>query len=420
MPFVQKHAALLALAVAVILVLGAAIDVHARKNDGTFYLKDISGSREALDGVTISGELSDGYQRTVFRLADGRLDTHSSWNGQPEWLGTSWRMRTGSKTIPGRFYNVQNEGGAFSLSSHDTDESGSSIGFFKVARVSPPLSFPNGALYSNQLNYGIAVMGERVFYTVPAAAGVKGKSIIYEVNFYDWAESHFMQPNEYESRAFIEYSLASEKAPHRGISVLGLEAVGDKLVLLTEEDETLRIRSYDSAGGALLGDARLPDFREDVLPTSKSFYRASYLSDAEDQSNRLFLRFQNLSLTRPLLLSVNLTDGAEVESAVRMTLGDEQEEDSFQGFTYARERNGKLYVMKTVREINEELPGFYRLMLPLHAYIFVYEDSRLIYQGEFVTDLNDDSIELATRPDPSRGISEDPMRYRAFRNLAIE
>ncbi|RUS42831.1 hypothetical protein [Cohnella sp. AR92] len=415
--FIRKHAALFALAAALIIILGTAADAFARKDNGTFYLKDISGSREALNGVSIGGELSDGYQRTAFAIRDGRLTSNTHLNEQPKRVQPFMEFWTGGNRIPGWIYMAQIDSNQIAISSYTANEL---TGLWLISgktSVNPQLEYPtkNKPVFTNELPYGIAKIGDKVFFTPPVIAGTKGTGTIYELTFYDWVLEMQNKLANYKAVPVVEYSLEPEEPSEaNGIDVLGLEAVGDKLVLLSAENETLRIRSFDSASGSLLGEARLPDFRLNQMASDGDSYKPAYKAESVDGENRLYLRFPG---GPQLLLSVNLSNGVELENVARLNLEDSEEED-YNSLTYMRERNGKLYVFRTTREQTDEKDLPNRLTFPWHGYVYAYDDSALLYQGELVTDINDDLLELLNRTD-NGGFPDDSVRYRNFRKISI-
>jgi len=422
MPFLKKNAAVLAIALALILILAIGLPTYTSKENGTFYLKDLSGSREALNGVTITGELSDGYQRTSFSLRDGKLDAETQLKPSPL-RETEFTYTTGSKVIPDRFYGVNVNGRQFEIMSYVREEDHDTFTPKGKAVVNPPLIHasdkPNG--YPSRLDYGVAAAGDRVYFTVPVPSNVSGKGIIYELNFNDWW-SQMDQANPRPARIVVQYGLQTEgKSETHGIEVIGLESVGNKLILLTAENDSLRLRSYDSESGAPLGEARLPDFRLSSDVANTDAYGYDYQSSSEEDKGRLYLNFKGISGTKSILLSVNLTDGVKIENAGRIDLEDSATAAS-RSFASMRERNGKLYVFKSLQEPrNEETPQpLLDIALPVRAYLLVFERSSLIYQGELITDINDDRIEAINWPtqDPSFGYSD--IGFRTFKKIKIE
>lgn len=417
----KKHTAIPAIVTAVVLLVAMAAEIRSRQDQGTFEWRDLIGSRDAIVDVSISGVLRDGYQSTHFQLDAGKLRTDTVIYQQPKYVD-AYRYNPGSdKRIGDTEFSVQGFG-TFKILSlkrklYDT--------FFiadRTAQVAPTIHYGrdgNGdPVFANPLEYGVAMIGDKAFFTVPVSAQSTGSSGIYELNFYNWGNEPFVNvPKDYPPRLIAELDLkANESAEPPNIEVLGLEAVGDKLALISAENSELIIRGYDSSSGALLGEATVSDFRLQDSSASENSndaaiaYSAAYEAFSDSENGSLNLGFRGSSGHR-LMLSVDFRNGVRIANRVDADLSEEESEHLRDELSEIRYLNGKLYVIRTYRELRNADPEFVNeAWRPHQFYLYVYERSKLIYQGELLTDLNDDN-----------GPTDyDQKAYRIFTDLSIE
>lgn len=425
----KKHTALPVLAAAIALVVAFALNVYAKRDDGTFILRDLAGSRDAIGQVAISGELSDGYHRTVFRLQEGRLNTSTELFEQPRLADWYRYSAGGAKRIGDKEYSIMDNSNTFNITSRKRADNGSFFIPDGNALVTPSISLNrknNAATYANPLEYGLAKVGDKVYFTPPVTVGTTGASGIYELRFFEWGLGSVIDRDAYAARKIADISLeANAEGNAPGIEILGLETVGSKLALLSVERNELRIRSYDSESGKWLGETAVPDFYLPGRPgTDSSMQAASYSESYEAHSDSghdtLNLSFRGSSAQR-LMLSIDFTDGVKVVHTVKTAFAD-GEEDSIRSLSFLNYRNGKLYVVKTLREPRTDPndPAL-DLALPLHFYIYVFEQSKLVYKGELETDMNEDSFQSINRMAASgRSFGYDQKDFRHFSNISVE
>ncbi|MBP1995747.1 hypothetical protein [Paenibacillus eucommiae] len=435
MHIIKKHSALLALAAAIAVILVLAVRTYALKDNVEFELHDWFGSREAIQDVAIKGELFDGYHRTLFRLEEGRVDTRTEIFAQPQWNNSFSYVPGGPKRMGGGMeYSVENTTTSYTITSRKQKS------YYSIpigsSEVTPPIVFRSpegrdGIILANSPEYGLAKIGEKVYFTVPVSAYFTGSSGIYELKFYEWGFGSAVDQAEYAPRKIVDINLdANRPEEHAGVEVLGLEAVSDRLALISVEHNTLFIRSYDSQSGQLLGEASVPDVHLPArgeegqrTPVSMGYYEG-YEAYRDDEQNILTLSFRRTSSETERLhttiLSLDFSDGVKIASTVNAVF-DDGEEDTFSGISHMSYRNGKLYVIKTFRDRETEPSRlFYELVRPKHMYIYAYEHSELIYKGELVTELNEDNIRALNLPPAHGGFGYDQLDYRRFADIAVE
>lgn len=422
MNFIRKHAALPALVIAIAMVIGIGVHTYGMKEDATFYLKDLTGTRDAIGDVRIGGELADGYHRTQFSLNAGKLKTATTTFAQPHPKDAYTYNPGMAKRIGDMQFNVSGIG-TYSITSYKRAPSGAYYIPFGTAEVTPAISNgkTNSATYANQPDYGVARIGEKVYFTVPVSTEFTGKSGIFELRFFAWGFGPGVDRSQYVPRTIAEIDLDANRSEQPHIEVLGLEAVGDKLLLLSVVDNRLKVSSYDSESGDLLGETSVSDFhlpaRPEKNPEPAATYYENYAAFADDDQQMLTVAFRSSEGPR-LLLIFDVSRGVRLVESFQADFGKAAQENG--DISVMSYRNGKLYVLRSFREARtaEAIP-VYDLALTQHLYLYVYSKSELVYQGELVTDQNEDNLEMVYGTPVTGGFSYDPMDYRSFANLTV-
>ncbi|CAM3334552.1 hypothetical protein PALU110988_16915 [Paenibacillus lupini] len=419
-----SHLALPALVIALLLIGFQFMKVDADRNKGTFYLKDHQGDRSALADVTISGELGDGFHKSSFYLEKGNVVTRTQVYDPPREV---WYNNLSLDKLKGNLrYDLIYQ--PSSITVRDPKDSNS----YWTASVMPNITEyndtgqpkrDNTSAYTNRLEYGLAKIGDQDFFVVPSTNHYVGISGIYKLNFIDARSNPGETP---PSEALVTFSLDKNKEPSPSeIQVLGLEAVGDKLALILEEDQRLVIRSYDSKSGKLLGEVAADDFTVSnaYLAESKRKFNESYEAYSDVQNNRLSIAFMSgyeQGLVQKIIWSFDLSDGVKLLDETEITYKDLRVNDkrNMESIHYL---NGKLYVIYS----NLELGGktdydqfVFDPYQPKKLIIQVYETHKLLYEGELVTDHNDDLISLQNYKRDS--FTYDPVYNREFEHIVVQ
>lgn len=434
----RRHMAIPVLVTALAIIVGMAVHAAQLKDRGTFRLVDLIGSREALGDVLIEGELKDGMQRTKFQLAGEKLETHTSIYNQPRPVDL-YRYATGGyfRLDEERAYFVENRISSYLIRSHRIKE------YYYApegaAEVNLPIFYKQadhqqGVTYANSPEYGLAKIGDTVYFTVPVSSSFTGTSGIYELKFYDWGFGPGVDKSEYAPRKIVEIDLnrnrrdrAEEAGTWDPVEILGLEAVGEQLVLLSVERDTLYLRSYDRISGQLLGQAAIPDFylldrTKADRPARAVSHHANYSTYRDDERGQLLFSFRrgnsDQSRTNVTVFQVDFTNGVRVANSWQASFHDGDEIPLFDVNTMFAHK-GKLYAARLFQEQAAET-GWFALLLK-HIYIYVYDEhSDLIYKGELVTDLNEDNIQVRNVSPGSGSFGYDQTDYRHFSNVSIK
>ena len=240
--------------------------------------------------------------------------------------------------------------------------------------------------------------------------------------------------SEYAPRKIVEIDLnrnrrdrAEETEAWEPVEILGLEAVGRQLALLSVEHDSLYIRSYDPLDGRLLGEAAVPDFylhagaNVDRLSAGVSYY-GNYTAYRDDAQGRLLLSFRRAnsdqSRTNVTVFQVDFTSGVRVTGSWQASFQDGEEVPLHDVNTMFAHK-GKLYAAKLFQE--QAADQGWLALSDKHLYLYVYDEhSDLIYKGELVTDFNEDNIQGRNVSPGSGGFGYVPTDYRHFTNVSIK
>ncbi|TVY03035.1 hypothetical protein [Cohnella terricola] len=432
---IKKHAAIPALVAALVIVIAFGVNAYGLKDKGMIELKDLQGNREAIADIKFGGELRDGVHRMAFDIDRGKVSANTELFRQPNNSYVYRYAFGGSKrTEDGMEYSVENYTSTYKFTSRKLKY------WYTIpvgnAEVTLPVAYhdPEGRADSitlaNSPEYGLAKIGDKVYFTAPLSSYFTGSSGIYELKFYDWGFGPGANPKVYDPRKVVDIPLEAKKPDgSSGMEILGLEAVNGRLALITVENNKLYIRSYDNETGELLGEASVQVFflsgkPDSQLPAGAAAYSEGYEAYIDRDRPILTLSFRTVSSgeerRNTTVFSFDFTDGVNLADTTYAFLND-GEEDTYSGIKDMIYRNGKLYVIKSWREPeNEHSRTRYEVARPKHMYVYVYEHSKLIYKGELMTEMNDDNIRTYNLYSGMGGFGYDQMDYRYFANIAIE
>ncbi|WP_336787298.1 hypothetical protein [Paenibacillus sp. MMO-177] len=405
MMIVRKLSRHLAIPVGIIAILLIGIFAwlnHAHQNAGTLYIKDHLGDWSAINPITISGDISDQYASTTFEINSGKLTRHTEVYDPPLLLSDHYKyVNGGKKRIDNLEYEVHGEGPFYVLYTDKNllnvkNNGKSSLVYANIANANAD------GKYVNPLEYGLAKVGDHLYFTVPTAAESTGTNGIYELSFAE----------EGTTRTVTEFSLRQNKEG-ASLAVLGLAAAGDKLALILKENGHVVVRGYDPVSGKMLGNIR--------LDPSGSVYSDQYEAYSNDRI--LNLVFQNNSVQtdhdtfyRKTVWSIDFQNGMQLADTTNLDYASTWK-DSYRSRMNMQYLGGRLYLVYTFTEPRpeERLDGF----LPIHLMIRVYKANQLLYEGELVSDLNDDLVNTFNWPE---GTSHDLQLYdyRLFDHLKLE
>jgi len=422
----KRHAALpLAVAAAVLITL-VIVDVRSAKGQGTYMAEHLQGDSSVLEDVTVSGAIVDGNHKTSFawRGSEVSIDTEVYPYARNE-----WRYRYGYgfyKRIGDYYYSASGNiwGQEYSVTRQE-NRANRMVNYEHAAAsipVRPIVYKENAADYTNKPDYGLAAIGEEVFFTVVTTKGYKGTNGIYKLAFDP--TSPYIPPDErQQSSPIMTFSLDANEDEHTGgIEVLGLESVGGKLALILVKEGALVIEGY-STSGERLGEAKVEPFSlsgRDQSGTNRVNHYESYEAYSNDESGMLSLSFLSNQSARTIV-SLDFTENVRLADVTVASIEDDKiKEESEYGYNvrFITFKNGRLYYASVVRESEEtEQANIYGIH-PIKFMLHVYESGELVYKGELHTDINDDLIRVKNYFDQS--FSYDPIEYRNIYDVRID
>lgn len=413
MRFWKRHVVVPALFAALAVLVYSALRVEAGKQREPFAWADLEGDRSAIADVTLSGSLADGYHRTTFAARGGDVSSKT----------TVYATARRARPLPYILLGEQFGNEKVEIYGPMPYELRWSDGFRGAsAQVSPRL-VGSGTEYTNQLEYGLAKVGDKYYFAVPTTRKYTGTNGIYEFDFRTIDESY-----RGTSRQLASIPLDKNGDPSSsGIEVLGLEAVGDKLALLTAEDGKLVVAGYDGGSGKRLGRVQIDDFvlagRPEASGRSVTYYEG-YRAFADEEQGMLSLRFGGSTSDRNPRSTVwtvslkpgemRLIDKTELSDMEGMVAPDSFKFDGDQ----IRYLDGRLYVARALSESEQTSAIAMSVARPMRLFLEAYEGGGLVYRGELKSAMNDDAFRIQ---DPSlRSAGYGPEDNRSYYGLRID
>ncbi|MBU9720006.1 MULTISPECIES: hypothetical protein [Bacillaceae] len=403
MRLLKKHLAIFLILPIVIGIGFLNINIYASKDNGTMYLKDHKGDRSVLQDITIEGELRDVFHSTSFKLEKSELKTDTLIYSYPN------DMPYGLYYIPGRPLTMN--GVAYEVMGNRTFDIYERNIENSLVTNSPSQSTVStnvmSRFYTNQLEYGLTEIDGTPYFTVVLDESHAGENGIYTKS----SQSFIWDIVKY-------YRFEENQDPDTSnIAVLGLESVGDTLVLILKNENNLSVKTYSTVGFEL-GETTLPNFFEEQ--NDSSFKEYPYEAFPNDDEMLLTLSFQTNSA--PLqrdIVTIDFSEGAEVIDVVELLLDEITLNTVTEPTSKMLYKNNKLFIAKTVRDDRPSMRNLNQIARPVYFVIYVYEDGKLIYQGELVSDFNDDIL-LYKTDSTTPGPSSNGVQLRNFVNVTIE
>lgn len=427
---IRRHAALPLVCIAVFVIAAILIGVRGSKEGGTYMVKHLLGDSAVLDDVIISGAIVDANHNTGFTWQGSKVDTNTTVysHAQNEWryrysdsfyhkIGEYYYSTMPSGFNPHDFYITRQQ---FNNNRYVNQQSA-------LAIIPIDLMNNNGSNtfeLTNNITYGLAEVNDELFFTAVTTNRYKGTNGIYKLHFD--SDNNYVTPAERKrSTAIMTYSLDyNMDGTSPSISVLGLEAVGDKLALILVKGNKLVIEGYNTEGKAL-GEVEVADFLmtgtgHDEAGDAVHYYE-SYEAYSQADNEKLSLSLRGSNKQR-LVVSVDFS-GEGVKLADITTIKAEEaalveDADYEHGARFITFKHGKLYYISVFRQVDEYDTSYLNFMKQIRFLLSVYEQGSLVYQGELLTDVNDDLIRTKQRN--LMDFSYDPLQYRSIFDVRID
>jgi len=421
---IKRHAAIPLLVICLLLLLFTLTGLYGAKDKATFKAEHQWGDPAVLDDVTISGQLLDGYHNASFAWKGSDVFVKTRLNAIAEQPNFYRYSHGGEKKIGNFRYMVYNYEYSYKLGYEVTERefSGNKQVSNNRAIAVIPLEFSaidkSQSPYMNSNEYGIAKIEDDVFFTVTTTRAYHGQNGIYKLSFSDDYSN-----DKPVSEPITTFSLDLNKDEQSmGIEVLGLEAVGDKLALILVKEGKLVVEGYN-LDGSLIGSASVEPFALNgwghSTPSAESVSER-YEAFANKGEQTLTLSFRRDALQRKAV-TFSFAQSVELTDVTDMTIGSDLFiEDRILGLQYMTYKSGKMYVVSSLQELEEEShrDTFYATIAPRRLLVQVYEKGKLVYKGELITDINDDLIRLKNINASSIGYST--IDNRNFYEFHIE
>ncbi|MDG5789068.1 hypothetical protein QA612_16545 [Evansella sp. AB-P1] len=406
---IKKHIAIIIFFISLFIMISLLTFVYVSKDHSTFYLKDHKGDRSVLNDITVQGELRDAYHTVHFTIENNKVTKNTKIYSYPisDPTNRSW-FRWMETTLDGVDYEILGEG-EFDIYRNRRKTSDVPQGWSHVKTD----IHPSSAVNQVELGLGLAQVGESIYFTVPTTSAYVGNNHIYEIEFVDPSQRISRTDGFTEQRVIATYSLEQNgDSTSKTIDVLGLQGVGDHLALIKREGNDLVIREFHTDGEEV-GGTILDNFFLDV--ETRLPYTA-YLNEAD---NIITLSFSH---KRDEFKVVNIEfahgEGFEIIDVVDVTF--EGELDENHRLVEMFYKNNKLYVANTLKDMTDERNFIYSIGRPIQFFLHVYEGNELLYQGEIVTDMNDDLIRFQTAPFSAGGVGYDYHEHRNFVHISFK
>lgn len=417
---IRKHSALPLLLIALGIFLGTGIYIYAAKDGASFQVNHIEGDPSVLNQVHIRGQLIDGYHKTSFEWQGSSTAAHTAINKNVEFPRLYRYFMGGMKKIDDLEFSVSGkpfqQDYLFTLREIKKNK----MTRYEVAEVTVPTRvYSTDTVYTNPLEYGIALIGDDVYWTLVSTKQYGGTNGIYKLAFQSPSNYSGSYP---ESNAIMSFPLKEEGAnDSAGVDVLGLEAVGDKLVLLLVQNNELHIQAYNTYGKRL-GEAAMPDFQLVGQNTEekKPRYYEGYEAFVHPEENQIILSFNNSSSKTNTFITVDLTQAADIVDVTKLSIESEgiREDANYgNGVRDALYYNRTLYYLTSIREVEDDSVNYIEPRMPKRLVIHAYQQERLVYKGELISDINDDLIKWKNFNQLNYSIDE--REYRNFDKLLI-
>lgn len=422
----KRHAALpLAVIVSLTIVLIIS-EIYGAKEAGTYEIKHWHGNAAVLEEITVSGSIVDYYHKTHFQWQANDVSIHTDINQYPT-IERRYQYTIDHRS--GNYYYHAYEpsfGTEYAVRRYLYDQDKGRVEHTDYATVNVSLQRKynvaslDSPLYVNPMHYGLAEIDDDIYYTIVASQHFSGSNGIYKLSFLPQGSRQlpYMQPPD---EPIIEYDM------NNSIDVLGLEAVGDKLALITLQEDQLVITAYQVTGEELGSVSAAPIIISNNITENdrdKLYYYPQYESYVNADNDLLSLSFLTKDQTRKVI-NISFAGSPRIEAVTEIdtVINSEtkryvEEQDYEFGSRFMTHKDGKLYYASVYRQMNEDESRITASFKPAHFILSVYEHGQLLYRGELVTNMNDDLIRLQHRNMMNYGF--DRFEYRNIYDVYME
>ncbi len=477
MSFIRKNISLIVLSISLTTIVLSFVYAFLAKDNITFYLKDITGDKDALSDITITGVLQDRFHGQHFEISNGEIKHNFKYYQKAEDAVKPPVKYANGISSDGLVYTFDYD---FQIASDATTEvvpntstvDGDSYGGETVRRRTvfsdkvefiadiwvrnedftinvdnTRFSIPTGiTLISDKLEFEFEEIIEtrpdgQEFVTHLSKGGRTSKpyydSFAKCMTFLNGklyftfpttkehsGENGIFVVDEFEkSWSFYEWreigkgrKIVKWSLNDHNTDVLALESVNGKLVLIMAIDDILTLKVYDEHGNFLDEMA----FKEIYNCTDTNAGLETYVN--EDFLNICIGETSYYGFTRnSALISVQIGD----KIIPRQIIHKLDFKDEIAKHYNIHAKGNKVYIVTSLERLDEGNEYVYEPLRHRRLVIMVYEDSQLIYKGELVTDADEDfemerlKNQVKNRVAGSGGLGHDPFLYRQFYGIEL-
>jgi hypothetical protein len=473
----NKYLSLIIVFICVTVLVIASIGFLNVSDDGTLYIQDIQGDRSVLDNVKISGLIQDRYHGIKFDIRNHEVNKQFSYYNSYDDINheVMGAMQPGEPSYSYELdYIISPDANIETSETKETNEFGYTIEkiskvdamdfFVQISKIehsddktdwsyirfNPGTGLKSDILefefrlkkyYDNNNNilsrteggistgnfkpqransnpqYAYTTLDNYLYFTILSSPYHSGSNGIYKVESFVEVWERLSDENLHERAQYGDVKpMTTFSLDNNNTYVLGLKAVNEKLILIVLEDDTLIIRSYHPETGELIDELPVHDFNQD-----------DYVSLRQDfiEGNRLNLNVikgneDESRIHSNILLSLEVGDTI---SLLNKTEGLLLENDEITP-SYIDQMvlvDQKLFVFTNIVKENEKQDLLYDVLWPQHYMMFVYQGNKLLYKGEFITDLDEDYIADRERIwSYDNGYGSNPYQFRQIYGVQVE
>jgi hypothetical protein len=235
-------------------------------------------------------------------------------------------------------------------------------------------------------NNAFVMMDGSFYFTLLSTPDFKGTSGIFKIEEF----SRSWMPGEGDRAQYGKIkTVAAFSLDDKNMTILGLKAVNNQLVLILLEDGMLKLRSYDAESGKMLDELEVTSLPD----TELGDYYQSFIQD--DRLNlgisKVLDQNSGETETSTLLISTRINDEITLLHLAE-DLDLEKDELLPYHMDQMYEVNGKLFVFAYVKPGEEQRQYSYEVLEQKRYLMFVYQDGKLLYKGELVNDSDEDYV----------------------------
>jgi len=468
MEFIKRNLPLILLIVASVIILSSFTYAFVKKDNITFYLKDIKGDRSALNDIIITGVLQDRFHGQYFEIKEGKvhhrfkyydnssdfIEDYDNYFGGIRsgdlvyWFQNSYeiapdadtkttiskRNTYGELVIEERTISTNKvevitkikvmhkdsmkniDKDSFSIDTgiiiegngfeHEISETVEKLPDGTEYTVSRSSAIKKLPINGNNLSNCMALMDNKLYFVVPTTKKCSGENGIFVVDeFEPWWMVSFDE-NGKERKLGKGRKIVKLDLSKQNIDILGLETVNEQLVLVMMVDNILTLKTYDREGNFID-----EIYFEDIdLAIGGGQAPLTYESFVNENILNLSINTGSYGAAQPqALISVEIGDNIREKQIVQNPDFINESTQHYNIYT----KGNKLYIVTNVQRLTES-----GILRPQRFIIMVYENAELLYKGELVTDADED-LEIERLKSQSDSFGYNMHDFRHFVDIEL-